>query len=384
LFTRLLNALRRWLAELRSDDAPKSAAPAHWLKVRDPGPPKHWLEAAQRAGPMMRRSAESVPEIVPSRTWPAESKSADKSAPVRVRAADGADPMEARMRSRPDASRRTIFDQQPGPHAAPRGPSTTPLKPDTAQDEKSASPVLAFETSGTFSKNSLHWPAKQRENGGRHLVTRFFRRLRGKYGRGPSLHLIPTASRELKPETSKQFEARSSDKVGTQTLWQPRSETAQPLPVPRSTPDSAHDSRTSSLNAEWQDAFLYREHVATKFADVSVLRHSPARVEAPPPPVAENQPSADRWPSGLEIVSNPLPICWPELPQPGQLHTAAFSRPSVTNRSEQSSAQNGFPANAPNWWPDFAPDPVAKEYNWRSLMRSVQRSQSLEKEQRGY
>ncbi len=328
MFTRLLNALRRWLAELRSDDAPKSAAPAHWLKVRDPGPPKHWLEAAQRAGPMMRRSAESVPEIVPSRTWPAESKSADKSAPVRVRAADGADPMEARMRSRPDASRRTIFDQQPGPHA--------------------------------------------------------FRRLRGKYGRGPSLHLIPTASRELKPETSKQFDPRSSDKVGMQTPWQPRSETVQPLPVPRSTPDSAHDSRTSSLNAEWQDAFLSREHVASKFADVSVPRRSPARVEAPPPPVAENQPSADRWPSGLEIVSDPSPICWPELPQPGQLHTAAFSRPSVSNRSEQSSAQSGFPANVPNWWPDFAPDPEAKEHNWRSLRRSVQRSQSLEKEQRGY
>src|SRR5260370_41214525 len=125
-------------------------APAHWLKVGDPGPPKHWLEAAQRAGPMMRSSAEHIPEIVPSQTWPTESKSADKSAPVSDRAADGADPMEARMRSRPDASRRPIFDQQPGPHAAPRGPSTTPLKPDTAQDEKSASPVLAFETSGTF------------------------------------------------------------------------------------------------------------------------------------------------------------------------------------------------------------------------------------------
>jgi hypothetical protein len=384
LFTRLLNALRRWFAELRSDDAPKSAAPAHWLKVRDPGPPKHWLEAAQRAGPMMRRSAENIQEPAPSRTWPTESRSDDKGAPVRFRAAHGADPMEARMQSRPDASRRAIFDQQPDPDAAPRGLSTTPLKPDVPQHETPASPVLAFETRGTFSKNPVHWPEKQGENGGKHLVTRFFRRLRGKYGRERSLHLIPTASQGLNPETSEQFEPRSSAKVGTQALWQPRSETAQPLPVTRSIPDSAQDSRTSSLNAEWQDAFLYREHVASKFADLSVPRRSPARVEAAPSPVAENQPSADRWPSGLEIVSDPSPICWPELPQPGQLHTAAFSRPSVSNRSEQSSAQNGFPANVPNWWPDFAPDPVAKEYNWRSLLRSVQRSQSLEKEQRGY
>jgi len=84
---------------------------------------------------------------------------------------------------------------------------------------------------------------------------------------------------------------------------------------------------------------------------------------------------------GYRVDSEWQPSAWPELPS-SMLHTSSsFSDHGLVQVAESTHFAATVPANR---WPELGADRNAREQNWRSLMRTVQRSQRRDREQRGY
>ena len=83
---------------------------------------------------------------------------------------------------------------------------------------------------------------------------------------------------------------------------------------------------------------------------------------------------------GGQTRLEPAETCWPELPALPMVAAASFTWPGAGRVKE---IMDYEPAAA-NDWPVLAESSAKLEAGWRALLRSVERSQRLEREQRGY
>jgi hypothetical protein len=313
---------------------------------------------ARGVGPMMRMSAEHEGDTHPSSVLPPEAE-----API-----EGARPNHTGG-----------FRHQPALSVVPR--------------------KATFSSEDSASTNRMQWAPEDSGKNRSHAIVRFFRRP-GRKAKPVTLETAsdPAPNKELETAKEVQPSPELPDGPEKNTKWQPLSEKPQPALITFPTNRSQQHSLASfrePVRPPSIPSLQMRTPEKSNSNDRPFAGHNLETAEANVPSVSRNGARAESWPGNDEVGADLPPTCWPELPDSSQFRATtswaglpdseAFAATTFYRQpASQSVAQSRFPASLPNSWPDLAPDPVSKDYNWRSLMRSVQRAQRLEKEQRGY
>ena len=356
MFSRLLNTLLRWFGQPRqvaSDKAPASSAPAHWLQARETGPPEHWLRATQAANTMMRVAAGDSTEPVPA--FPAR-------------------PAPATPQSTSVLHKQWLAKEKPVEE------SRTAVRSESPTDEVTAArvPSVTFAKRPGSPMESVKWNGTQGEKPKANFVVQFVAWLTKKtFSRKPTaLGEELAAKSETKPAEVIRFDSRVS-RIKTQD------------PAPQTPSDG---KRLAPL--------VFPASARKKSTEKS-RKQSAVAVEVKGPPVQwterqENQglilqacadaqtapvlPERSARPARQEIYVDPQPTCWPDFSPRSERAPVPFTEETAVQPTERTQASPG----EPNWWPELGAERAAQDHGWRSLMRSVQRSQRLEKERRGY
>jgi hypothetical protein len=359
VFGKLLIAIRRWLAAQAKNEESTAAPPLDWRKTGDASPPQHWLEAVRRAGPMTRVAAE-----------------------------------QQRARRSPNTSLPTI-DPHSEPSVADQG---TDFR---SEPSLSLSPrETAFQSSGPWLRSCLQW-VEQTRGGISHAMVHLFRR---------PLANDPTAApvRSQPAQTDRTLEMTMTN---TAEAGRPQSQTLAPDNNARFDLEDAHQQE-SVFPTSWsqQHSIVRFPEAARESSFPSLWPHGEKKISDRPVPargianvdVENTAPSLDQtileaWPF-REVVrtslspihstdllgSKPDPstgaVYWPELPDSETSAGAEFPPSSGV----ETTAPRGFPPEIRNSWPELAPDPGTRSFCWRSVLRTLRRSQRLEKEQRGF
>ena len=402
MFARLLNALLHLFRRPRADEPPPGGPPAHWLKLREQGPPPHWLETARRAGQVTGFSTENNAPDLPSSPVPDEGRNDDRSVDVQNNPEPPAatttrlqmDPRRGDMRNTA-ASHTAVFGART---ASPLRPIVWPSKREDHDrnqavnfserssgtsrsrmgNEPKSAPTAA-PSNQTPTSSGLEVPRTNAKETNENIFVRFFRRskktdqpvqvIREVRASNPSQNEIPQKQSEALP-----VPPRPSS---TSTVWPRTSETSRLAPIIFH--NASRPSHSAFRNPPRSSPAFPREGSAPdqKDADIATSKRSIARAETPISPVL-------RYEAGSRHdheMQQPAPLRWSALPSPSREAATRFSEQSASHEPRQTR----FARGEPNWWPDLLPDdPSSKETNWRSVMRQIQRSQRLEKEQRGY
>lgn len=359
MFAKLLNVVRRWFSAPRKPEQPSPGPPAQWLKLRDPGPPEHWLEAARRAGPMTRIVAEDGLENPTAQTWPAQPQTAN----------EDASPKHGGSRRVP---------------ACADEPRTRVRKLESSFFEERVQEIL-----------------QKADESRKSAVARLFRKP-GSETKPVALETAsaPAPGQELATEKPVQPRPELPSKSANETKW--------PRWFNKKTP-SGPSTFPTEPGQKHSPAFLRYPEQVRSFPSLEMVygdtlnREEPAdrrvatsnfeSADASNPALSRSSGRAEGW-KGNPEVTDPSPTLWPDLPQSDQVTSATLWRElpdsevfAATGFFSQPVARpvaSRFPETMPNSWPSLAPEPVTTDFNRRSLIRSLQRSQRLEKEQRGY
>lgn len=358
MFSRLLNALLGWLskpsiAKAEVDPASAKEEPDHWQSVRKGTPPGHWLEAVRNAGAPMRGGSEDAGESLQPSSEATESRFETKATGKNERA----NQWYTTAQKHHTARRGAHFDM-----------ANTALVPRTVFPVKQAQ-----------ESEAVRWaPAATRQSSG--AVVRFLGWLAGSPSRKPAPISDEASAARPKPSSARilKFEAPPQRNQVHERKWEPSQgrERAVLLTFP-SPKDLRAKVRKPAYASVGRDAaaanMQWKQEVERPANWVGFDRGNSTASEA----VARVAPAFVHDTSALP--ENPSLASWPELPVPhlpeaAALREAEIAVPKAEGRFE----------NACNVWPELPLAAAENGFNWRSLMRSVVRSQRLEREQRGY
>ena len=250
-----------------------------------------------------------------------------------------------------------------------------------------ANPAAMFPQEAKNRQPGVNWSlevAVRKPN----LLARFFGKLLKKADSTTPADLVKEPMK--KPTVKPAFERDAQLKVTRQPV------PALPPPVVRESakknewPSHPEKARREPLMFPGSDE---RRHPRATFGehDFPSQAHGPAQfraahrrckgsVEPATFPASESRLEQYFAPQSREASFEPMPTNWPELPDLPKVAAASFAWPGAAPLKQPSE----FEAGPSNWWPELNDSPTKKEHSWRALMRSVQRLQRLEKEQRGY
>ena len=350
MFARLLNSLFQRLKRRpngqREPQAPtqSNGVPDHWLRMQRQVPPEHWVRVTQDASAVIGTSDdESLTSG--SATWPAKAKENNT------------------VRSGPDWDR-THQGTVRGRNAE-FSESETPSK---------SSKIASFSTHRIAPQAEMHWLSKSGDKA-QGAITRFIRRLSAKLQvAGPHSTFREPASVEAK--SLKHIFRVPKTHLGNQSPeWQKTQEKTASAPAlfPGREDNHALRAAFAALSSQPRESpveswFPERGH--------KPLRH-PSRFDGH----SDSVTTRDIDFQARRADSQWLPSTWPELPSSRDRASASFSDrnlgqvPDITTFGTTAAA---------NYWPELGADRSSRKQNWRSLMRTVQRSQRRDREQRGY
>ena len=352
MFAKLLHAVRRWFSATFKREQPKAGPPSDWLKARDPGPPEHWLKIVRGSAPTTWINNDDGLKNARPQTWPVQQTRAPE---------------------------RTAHNLDPRPE---------PASPSASSGRRRIAEPLWNRTGKTSEKTDHQMP----------LIARFIRKLKALKPVSPESG--PDRSRDRTPRTSDTAHriqgppVRGAEVVNWQSPMEPVAKKQRPVRPTSPTDsnrkrfpalsDSVRPIPFPTLPKRREDEFVDFRIPVSK-ADLtratSSSRLNPAAIEV----------RGERH----EVLDNLAPTYWPELSEfkeSARKHSQTESPDSrrITSDSfslspdSQGVPLNTFSAKPPNSWPSLAPDPAARSSNERSMRRSLQRSQRLEKEQRGF
>jgi len=347
LLNSLFQRLKRKQNGQREPQTPSrsNGAPDHWLRMQRQIPPEHWVRITQDASAVIGVSDDESVTNRPA-TWPAQTKE------------DNA------VRSGP-AWDRTLQETERGRKAE-----------FSESDMSSASSNIAsFSTHRIAPQAEMQWLSKSGDKT-EGVIARFFGRLSAK------LKIVEPHSTFGKPasveakSTKRVFQEVPKTHLGSQSPeWQEANEKTASAPAVFPSRDDNHALRAAfaALNSGPGES-----RVESWFPERggNLLRH-PSRFHGHADPVAkldinfQARRADSRW----------QPSTWPELPSSADHARASFSDQNLGQMSDTTSFGTVAPAN---YWPELGADRRGNEQNWRSLMRTVQRSQRRDREQRGY
>jgi hypothetical protein len=304
---------------------------------------------------------------------------------MRVSADDPAEPVPAPS-ARPEPAPRessSVPEKQWPAKAKVAEEVSTPVRSESRTDEVKAAraPSVTFAAGQGSQTDRMKWNEVQNESGKRNFVARFVtwlaKKTFPKSSSAPAEGL--TANSGTKPAKVIQFESGAPGVKKQSPAWQAPSEGNQlaPLVFPR----LSRAKSTEKSRKEPQVAVAFKEtpvQWTEQRGNQARLRQSFPAAESIPVLPDSSARALSRE------IQDPAPhpqfTYWPELSPNSERSPVPFAEENAAQPRERTRASG----TEPNWWPELAPEAARQEYGWRSLMRSMQRSQRLEKEQRGY
>jgi hypothetical protein len=358
VFRRLLNALlSSWRTKAdnparREDSKSPGQAPSHWMKSRASAPPRHWLEATQNAVAQMQGKTDCV-----------EAEHSD--AP----------------RREPEWKKQSTAERQPATEAtkAESQPEFHVFQNRFSENNRAPVPVMTFPDGGNNVSGKVQWNPSLEEKKG--PLARFF----GWIMKAPPVKAADKGREVPKPDGKPgsaqvlKFESNVLRSTKHQATWELPSRTAQvPLRFPKSasgqrkpgSPDYAPKVPAPvKAGVGWGRQSRYQD--STRVQPLGDRDSAPIAQRTSPVVAHEER----------QAPPNASPLCWPELPS-GRVKTA-------TSFVDQKMPKEVTPGaividTVSNSWPELPTKRVTNEHNWRSVLRSIERRQQLEKEQRGY
>jgi len=354
LFSRFLNALFGWLKKSAVSKADHEESPAERSgerpNERKSGPPEHWLEAVRSAGPSVRGGSDEI------RGELATSEVTSKSS------------FESTTNGLHDLA--AIWNTPLADHIVPE---------QAFQVEKTATtevPKTAFVAEQRQIAESMQWvPAPKHNN--KNAIARFFQWLTGSTPRKPvksayekavdkpsrSARLLKFDSKPRSDETHDQKWERPPERERTALLAFPQPDDSRAIHQPF----YGRVSRIAPPHVQWER----ESQKVTGWVEFSRERGAGSEAVALISPAITHELS--------NIPMNPDPISWPELSVPRTSDGAALHESKHDLPSPETQVNNTL-----NVWPELPSASAKNDFNWRWMLRSVERSRRLDREQRGY
>jgi len=356
VFARLLNSLLHWFKRRPIDhpEVPPShrsngGAPDHWLRMQRHVPPEHWVRVAKDASQAIRTTDEES-GLSPSTTWKTNVKD------------------HRAVRSSPNWAD-TFRD------AAPMRNAEFP-EAEMASEPKSGT---SFETGRAALRAETHWQPKSTEKA-EGPITRLFRRLSAKsQAVEPRLTFGNPALVEAK--TPKRFPEVPRAHSGNQgSEWRRTQEKTVSAPTVFPGVDGSHADRASFTELPSQARLTHLEPwFSEQHRSAAHSRHQSQFL-----PSRHSEALVD---TGVNFLPKPRldserrSASWPELPSSIHQSSTSFAGHGFGQVAEEMNFADTVPANC---WPELDSDRGREEQTCRSLMRTVQRAQRRDREQRGY
>ena len=258
-----------------------------------------------------------------------------------------------------------------------RNPTNDPITSFPAESRNAhAHRGTAFDSKASPLFHPVRWAQKLSERG--RTLTQLFQR----FHRKPDI-IERSSPERVEPE----FAEKNADHAVKIATWQQ----AVLRPQPPSSIFPKNERRqhfaTSFPDRNSDPAFAPLQIPPADRGNSAHLARGAEYVEALFTPVSRGKANVSPWMgeqemSSQEVVPPPeMPVTsWPDLPDSAAAVPITFSRDTVP----QHVARSSFAPNVHNYWPELAADSGTTNFDCRSLNRALQRSQRLEREQRGY
>ena len=354
MFSRLLNALFGWLNTSTISKVDNVESPiersGNRPNERKSGPPEHWLEAVRDAGPPVRGASDEIGNKL------ATSELTSKSS------------FETTTNDLHDLA--TKWNTRLADHIVP-AQSVQVEEPATTEV-----PKTAFVAERRQTAESVQWaPAPKHNN--KNAIARFFGWLTGSTPRktvkaayaksidkpSPSARVLKLDSKARRDGTHEQKWERPPERERTALLTFPQPKDSRAIRQP----SYGSVSRIAPPSVQWQREAQKPASCVQFGREMGAGSAAVARIA---PAIAHE---IGNMPANSELIS------WPELAEPQTCEGAAFHE----HKSDLPKPELQINSTL-TLWPELPSDSARNDFNWRWMLRFVERSRRLDKEQRGY